>query len=202
MIAVADADSGLVLRCQSNDLAAFNEIVARYQDKVLNYISRMVGPAADAEDLAQETFVRAYANIGLFQSRSSLQTWLFRIATNLCIDHARRAAKRRFLLRSLKRDGSETSEEVIAEVPDTRLGPEPLLLNQEFGEVLNRALAELPAKLRTVILLFDVEGLPYEEIAQIAGCPLGTVKSRLFNARAALRQKLAPYLNATMYTGQ
>ncbi|WP_044949032.1 sigma-70 family RNA polymerase sigma factor [Chthonomonas calidirosea] len=192
------ADTALVQRAKANDRAAFNEIVLRYKDKVYNYIYRMVRHATDAEDLTQETFVRAYLSLHSFQSRASLNTWLFRIATNLCIDHCRRAKRTQGLVTSLSPDNEEEEEGPQRDVPDATFDPQRLLLNKELGEKLEKALQELPEKLRMVVLLYDVEGLSYEEIAAIAGCPLGTIKSRLFNARAALRRKLEPYLNITV----
>ena len=191
------ADTALVQRAQANDRAAFNEIVLRYKSKVYNYIYRMVRGAADAEDLTQETFVRAYLSIHSFQSRASLNTWLFRIATNLCIDFSRKK-RTQAPTASLQMDGEEEQEETQREIPDVAFDPQRLMLNKELGQRLEAAIGELPEKLRTVVLLYDIEGLPYEEIAAIAGCPLGTVKSRLFNARAALRARLAPYLNGTL----
>ncbi len=196
MVAVADADASLVQRCQSNDAAAFNEIVSRYQGKVYNYVCRMVGAGQDAEDLTQDTFVRAFASIRSFQSRASLTTWLFRIATNICIDHARRASRATLKAASLvlETDDGDTDREI----PDSRHDPQAVYLNLELGSELNRALADLPQKLRSVVLLYDMEGLAYDEIALIVECPLGTVKSRLFNARMALRAKLAPYLTGVV----
>ena len=192
------ADTALILRAQANDRAAFNEIVLRYKSKVYNYIFRMVHSATDAEDLTQETFVRAYLSIRTFQSRASLNTWLFRIATNLCIDFARKNKRLQGMTMSLSQDGSVEDDESDREIPDTAYDPQRLLMNKELGSQLNAALMELPIKLRTVVLMYDIEGLPYEEIAGIVGCPLGTVKSRLFNARCALRDKLAPYLSASV----
>jgi RNA polymerase sigma-70 factor (ECF subfamily) len=195
---VMHADTALVQRAKANDRAAFNEIVLRYKDKVYNYIYRMVRNATDAEDLTQETFVRAYLSLHSFQSRASLNTWLFRIATNLCIDHSRRAKRTQGLVTSLSPDNEEEEEGLQRDIPDATFDPQRLLLNKELGEKLEKALQELPEKLRMVVLLYDVEGLSYEEIAAIAGCPLGTVKSRLFNARAVLRRKLEPYLNVML----
>ena len=195
MIAVSNADTTLILRCQANDAAAFNEIVTRYKNKVYNYISRMVGAGTDAEDLTQDTFVRAYLNIKSFQSRASLNTWLFRIATNTCIDFARKNRKVKALTTSIMQSDDEDDGEVERDVPDSRFDPQSLFLNKELGVQLDQALKALPEKLRTVVLLHDIEGLAYEEIAQVVECPLGTVKSRLFNARAALRERLAPYLD-------
>lgn len=192
---VMHADLALVQRAQAKDRAAFNEIVLRYKGKVYNFIHRMVPNTLDAEDLTQETFVRAYMSIHSFQSRASLNTWLFRIATNLCIDHSRKNKKVYGMTSSLSQE-SEEDEETQRDIPDAALDPQRLLLNKELGGQLDKALRDLPEKLRTVVLLYDIEGLAYEEISGIIGCPLGTVKSRLFNARNALRQKLAPYLTA------
>ncbi len=197
MVAVGSfmvADTALVQRAQANDRTAFNEIVLRYKGKVYNFIHRMVPSPQDAEDLTQETFVRAYLSIASFQSRASLNTWLFRIATNQCIDYSRRSRKARGLVTSLSLDTEEDESEGQRDVPDDAYDPQRLLLNKELGAQLESALRGLPEKQRAVVLLYDIEGLPYEEIAAIAGCPLGTVKSRLFNARATLRDKLAPYL--------
>lgn len=192
---VMHADLALVHRAQAKDRAAFNEIVLRYKSKVYNYIHRTVPNVSDAEDLTQETFVRAYTSLHSFQSRASLNTWLFRIATNLCIDHSRKYKSKQSLTNSLSQE-TEGDEETDLEIPDVSFDPQRLLLNKEMGDRLEQALRELPEKLRTVVLLYDIEGLAYDEIAGIVGSPLGTVKSRLFNARNALRQKLAPYLAA------
>jgi RNA polymerase sigma-70 factor (ECF subfamily) len=197
---VANADTALIQRCQANDSAAFNEIVTRYKNKVYNYVSRMVGPGPDAEDLTQDTFVRAYTNLNSFQSRASLNTWLYRIATNLCIDFTRKNRKAKALTTSLRQEDAEEETDTERDVPDERFNPQAVYMNKELGVHLDRALAALPEKLRTVVLLHDIEGLAYEEIAGIVDCPLGTVKSRLFNARASLREKLAPYLGGALFT--
>jgi len=191
---VANADTGLIERCQANDAAAFNEIVSRYKNRVHNFVCRMVGPGTDAEDLTQETFVRAYMNIKSFQSRASLNTWLYRIATNICIDYTRKARKTRAMTASFQREDDEDNVDAAADLPDVRFDPQVVLLNRELGARLEQSVRSLPEKLRTVVLLHDIEGLPYDEIAHILDCPLGTVKSRLFNARSALKDKLQPYL--------
>lgn len=194
MIAVSNADAALILRCQANDAAAFNEIVTRYKNRVYNYICRMIGAGLDAEDLTQETFVRAYLNIHSFQSRASLNTWLFRIATNICIDFTRKNSKITMQTVPLQAHENREADGPERAIPDDRFDPQSVYLNKELGTQVDQALRSLPEKLRSVVLLHDLEGLPYEEIAAIVECPLGTVKSRLFNARLALREKLAPYL--------
>ncbi len=186
------ADNTLIQRAQANDRAAFNEIVLRYKSKIHNYLFRMVRSASDAEDLTQETFIRAYLSIHTFQSRASLNTWLFRIATNLCIDYSRKN-KNHIATQSLSIEDDEDNGSQ-RDIPDLAFDPQRLLLNRELGKRLDEALCQLPERLRTVVLLYDIEGLSYEEIALVVGTPLGTVKSRLFHARVQLREILLPYL--------
>src|SRR5262249_44554610 len=156
VVLVANADSALILRCQANDAAAFNEIVSRYKNKVHNYVCRMVGPGVDAEDLTQETFVRAYMNIRSFQSRAQLNTWLFRIATNICIDHRRKTARPKAMTVSLLRDSfDEDDGDGEREIPDQKFDPQHAFLNKELGIQLEVAMLALPDKLKTVMLLHD-----------------------------------------------
>lgn len=189
------ADSTLIQRAQAHDRAAFNEIVLRYKSKIYNYIFRMVRSASDADDLTQETFIRAYMSIHTFQSRASLNTWLFRIATNLCVDYSRKS-KTHPVPQSLS-TSQEEEQSAPQEIPSLAFEPQRLLLNRELGRRLEEALRQLPERLRTVVILYDLEGLSYEEIAQIVGTPLGTVKSRLYHARLQLREILLPYLQDT-----
>ncbi len=193
------SDRALVDRCRDRDGAAFNEVVDRYKTKIYNYLLRMMGNASDAEDLTQEVFVRLYTSLDSFRSQASLNTWLFRIAGNLCIDHFRRAKKHRAIAYSLdeplERDHPEGGGQTH-EVADTTYEPHRVAEHAETAQQIQRALGELPEKLRAVLILHDIEGMPYEEISQVVGCPLGTVKSRLFNARLQLRQRLSGYLQS------
>ena len=201
VICLTQPDTTLVERCRANDETAFNEVVSRYKDKIYNYLYRMMGDAADAEDLTQEVFVRLYTSLGSFRSQSSLSTWLFRIAGNLCIDHFRRSKKHRVVAYSLDEPVGETSDNADGtapgrEVADLTYEPHRLMERLEMSQQIQAALSGLPEKLRAVLILHDIEGMPYEEIAQVVRCPLGTVKSRLFNARLQLRQKLTGYLQS------
>ena len=196
VLRVPISDLSLVERCRVNDEAAFNEVVARYKNKVYNYVYRMTGSSDDAEDLTQEVFIRMYVSIDSFRSQSSLNTWLFRIASNLCIDRFRRAKSRTPAYSLDEPMGGEEGDQTGHDVADTTYEPHRLLENVEMAEQIQQALTQLPEKLRATLLLHDVEGLPYEEIAQVVGCPLGTVKSRLFNARMQLRQRLSGYLGS------
>jgi RNA polymerase sigma-70 factor (ECF subfamily) len=191
-------DTALIARCQKADIAAFNEIVGRYKGKIYNYLYRMTGNAEDAEDLTQEVFVRMYSHIHTFRAEASLSTWLFRIAGNLCVDAFRRKKKERGVVSSLdaplyndEEDGGATRD-----VPDMKAAPEVLFSRKELGGQIEEALAKLPTKLRSAVVLHDIEGLSYEEIAEVEKIPLGTVKSRIYNARVALRSSLRPYLES------
>ena len=156
----------------------------------------MIGSAADAEDLAQDTFVKAYQSLGSFRGSATLSTWLFRIATNVCIDYRRRRKHAPARALPLEVLGSDTvGIGFTAELPDSAPGPESCVLRMELQRKVRDSIDRLPEKLRAVLVLFDIEGLSYEEIAQVLGCPLGTVKSRLFSARQGLRQALAGYVD-------
>lgn len=191
-------DTSLIARCQKADIAAFNEIVARYKGKIYNYLFRMTGNAEDAEDLTQEVFVRMYNSIHTFRAEASLSTWLFRIAGNLCVDAFRRKKKERGLVSSLDTSFYSDDDNAAAtrDVPDSSTAPETLLSRKELGGQITAALDRLPPKLRSAVILHDIEGLSYEEIATVEKIPLGTVKSRIFNARVALREHLRPYLES------
>jgi RNA polymerase sigma-70 factor (ECF subfamily) len=193
---LSDVDAALVARCKGNDLTAFDEIVERYQHKIYGYVKRLVGNETDAEDITQEVFLKALNSLHRFREESSLQTWLFRIATNLCRDAHRRRQREKGRL-SLWRQAdeqNETEEGGIVDPLDDRFNPEKLLLHEELSAMLSQAIEQLPLAMREVLILHDVEQMPYEEIAQALGVPLGTVKSRLFHARARLRESLANYV--------
>lgn len=203
MICLSQTDTALICRCQDNDVAAFDGIVARYKHKIFNYIYRMVGDSDESEDLTQEVFVKTYLAISSFRNESSLNTWLYRIANNLCIDSHRKRARRQNALGgppvSLNEPAMESEGEDAGpgrEVADRSFEPYRMLAQQELDTQIKAALARLPLKMRTVVVLHDLEDMPYEQIASVVGCPLGTVKSRLFNARMQLRDLLKPYLES------
>lgn len=183
-------EQALVERCRRRDGEAFAKVVDAYQNRVYGFVRRMVSNPDEAADIAQDVFIRAYQNMHRFDGRASLRTWLFRIAHNLCIDRARK----------LGRSVDETSldvageEEGALEVADQRWDPETLVMDREMHDVVEAALASMSEKLRVVLLLHDREDLAYEEIAETLGLPIGTVKSRLFLARAHLQRQVGPYL--------
>lgn len=187
------AEATLIARAQAQDDTAFDQIVRLYADRIYNYVRRMVGNPQDAEDITQEVFIRAYQGLSQFDGRASFSTWLFRIATNLCIDHKRRQSRR---VQTLPYHRDEVDEdEGDWEFADTSQ-PSALeqLLTKELQGVVEQAIDMLSPKLKTVLLLYDVEGLSYEQIADALGIPMGTVKSRLFAAREQIRKQVEVYM--------
>ena len=197
VVCMLSADAILVHRCQEDDVEAFDEIVARYKDGVYNYIWRMISNRDDVEDLTIEVFVRAFSCIKNFRRESNLRTWLYRIATNLCIDKYRRASLEKQFCISLdaEREDDDGPSKPM-ELPDETYDPQRVFERVELQSEIQRALAALPEKLRAAMILYDIEGMSYEDIAEALECPVGTVKSRLFNARMQLRTLLKPYVEA------
>jgi len=183
------SELALVERCRNQDSEAFGKIVDAYQHRVYGFVKRMVSDPEEATDISQEVFIRAYQGLGRFDGRSSLRTWLFRIAYNLCVDRARKAD------RSPQESRFESADEdQPMDFPDPRWDPESLLLGVELFAVVEAAIGSMSEKLRSVLLLHDREDLAYEEIAMALDLPIGTVKSRLFLARAHLQRALNGYI--------
>jgi len=180
----------LVERCRRQDAEAFGKIVDAYQHRIFGFVRRMVADSEEASDVSQEVFIRAFQGLGRFDGRSSLRTWLFRIAYNLCIDRARRAGRTPAETRI---ENAEEDDQTF-EFPDSRWNPEEIVINDELMTIMEKGIGAMSEKLRTVLLLHDREDLAYEEIAQALDLPIGTVKSRLFLARAHLQQVLGEYL--------
>lgn len=171
----------------------FDEIVRRYGRHVFNLAYRMTGNDADAQDLTQEAFLRVFRSMDRIRPGVPLEGWLYRIVTNLFIDSLRR--RRRVRVESLDQPAAtRAGGEVERVVPDPSGDPEALVVDPVVDAHVQRALGELSPELRAVVVLSDVEGFAYEEVAQILGVPLGTVKSRLHRARRFLRDRLAPVL--------
>jgi len=186
------AEQALVEQCKRQNLDGFSRIVDAYQARLFGFVRRMVANEEEALDVTQETFIRAFRNLDKFDGRSSVRTWLFRIAHNLCIDRARRLG-RRVAETSLEPNSPEDDQ---IEFCDERWDPERLMLEQEFAGIVEQALESMSDKLRTVLLLHDKEDLGYEEIAKVMDIPVGTVKSRLFLARAHVRSYIVRYQSA------
>jgi len=185
------SDAALLQRVKQGDRSAYDLLVAKYQHKILNLIMRYVKEPSEAMDVAQEAFLKAYRAVPSFRGDSAFYTWLYRIAINTAKNHLV-AAKRRPI--SLEVDLSEVEgSEPFAMLRDVDT-PERLALTDEIGEAINDAVDELPDELRTAILLREIEGMSYEEIAQAMDCPVGTVRSRIFRAREAIDKRIKPLM--------
>lgn len=183
------SDENLVKRCQAGDSLAFETLVVRYQRQIFSLIYRMTNNSEVVEDLAQDVFISAFKAIGEFKGNSSFFTWLYRIAINKCKNY----------LTSLKgspislEDKRSENKAFLLDITDRKTNPQTALLTRELLEQLNEALENLPEDQRMTLTLYDLEGLSYQEIAEILHCPVGTVRSRLARARIALKEKLKDY---------
>jgi len=180
-------DLRLIDRFKSGDAAAFEEIVLKHQDKIYNLCRHMLGNAHDAEDAAQDVFIKAYQGLHKFQPHASLYTWLYRIAVNTCIDYRRKP----FFESIFKH--TEEGKELVYDLPSDAPSPERLYQSKQIGLALRISLGKLSQKLRTVIILKEVEGLSYEEIAEVLDISLGTVKSRIARAREELLELMKEF---------
>ena len=185
-------DRDLVRAAQKGDQTAFRQLVERYQRKVYQLALGMMKDADDAMDIAQETFVRVHRYLPSFKGDSSFFTWTYRIAMNLCLDAQR---KRGRLSRVDAEEGDEAELEAAMDPPSAALaGPQRAALNAELKGKLEEALAGLSENHRSILLLRELEGLSYEELAKVLGIRKGTVMSRLFHARLKMQNKLRDYL--------
>ncbi len=186
----ADAsDLSLVQRVQRGDKSAFDVLVLKYQHKVVKLVMRYMRDPADAEDVAQEAFIKAYRALPNFRGDSAFYTWLYRIAINTA-KNAIVSRDRNPVGFDLDLQDAESSYDMQARLADTET-PEALVLTEEIRTIVNRSIDALPEDLRTAIVLRELEGLSYEEIAATMDCPVGTVRSRIFRAREAIDRKLA-----------
>ena len=190
----ADEDAALVERALNDDLAAFEQLVTRYQDKITGFAARMLSDRDEAEDVAQEVFIKAYRHLESFRGASSFSTWLYRITTNLCIDRVRAKKRRPQSAYSLDEPIDREEDSGKREIADTTFEPSGQIERDELRLQVRQTMAEMPEKQRSVLVMCDLQGMAYEEIAQVLGCPIGTVKSRLFHARADLARRLKPYM--------
>jgi RNA polymerase sigma-70 factor (ECF subfamily) len=184
-------DQMLVDRVQQGDKSAFDLLVLKYQHKIIKLIMRYVRDPTEALDVAQEAFLKAYRAIPSFRGDSAFYTWLYRIAINTAKNHLV-AARRRPLEYDLDiQDPEQYDMQARLKHTDT---PEGLVLTEEIKATVNKAIDMLPEDLRTAIILRELEGMSYEEIAQTMECPVGTVRSRIFRAREAIDKRLRPLL--------
>ena len=190
-----DSDLALVERALDNDLAAFEQLVSRYQNKIMAYVARMLNDHEEAEDVTQEVFIKAYRSLDSFRGASSFSTWLYRIATNLCIDRVRKRKRSPQQAYSLDEPFDKDEESGGRDVPDVTNEPSLGVEREELRQQVRLTVAQMPEKLRSVLVMCDIQGMAYEQIAQVLDCPIGTVKSRLFHARADLARRLRPYMH-------
>lgn len=191
-----EIDQLLVERVQRGDKKAFELLVIKYQRKLMRLVSRLVRDQAEAEDVVQEAFIKAYRALPQFRGDSAFYTWLYRIGINTAKNYLVTQGRR-----------APTSTEADVEEAETfddgdRLRdintPESLLATKQIAQTLNVAMDELPEELRMAITLREIEGLSYDEIAESMGCPIGTVRSRIFRAREAISEKLRPLLDTAL----
>ena len=189
-----ETDQALVERVQAGDKQAFGLLVTKYQRKLLRLVSRIVKDPAEAEDVAQEAFIKAYRALATFRGESAFYTWLYRIGVNTAKNWLAANGRRMYASTDIRDDDDEPVNEGDL-LPDVET-PERMLMTKQIGDTVNAAMEELPDELRTAVTLREIEGLSYEDIAQVMDCPIGTVRSRIFRAREAIAGKLRPLLDA------
>lgn len=193
------SDRDLVLACQKRDPAAFEELVKRHQRTVYALLYQLAPDWIDTSDLAQEVFIRVWRSINNLRNPSSFRGWLTQIVTNLFYDELRKRPRR---VPTVSMDegidpDAEDGESATRDIPDVSMLPDEKILNRELSEVIREAMVKLPEQFRTAIVLREVEGLSYEEIAILTKTEMGTVKSRIARARTKLQELLQPYLQRT-----
>lgn len=187
-----EVDQQLVERAQRGDKKAFELLVSKYQRKLARLLSRFIRDATEVEDVTQEAFIKAYRALPAFRGDSAFYTWLYRIGINTAKNHLvamGRRAPTQTDIDSEEAEGFENGDQLR----DLNT-PENELASRQIAETVNQTLGELPEELRTAITLREIDGLSYEDIANIMNCPIGTVRSRIFRAREAIAAKLRPLL--------
>ena len=182
----SDTDQQLVQRAQRGDLRAFDLLVLKYQGRIAALVSRYVSDAGEVEDVTQEAFIKAYRALGKFRGDSAFYTWLYRIAANAAKNH---------LVAKGRRPGADATIEDAEGYDEGGLllesaSPEALAMGGELAEVVESALNALPGELKAALMLREFDGLSYDDIADVLGCPVGTVRSRIFRAREAIDQRV------------
>jgi RNA polymerase sigma-70 factor (ECF subfamily) len=189
------SDAELVTLCKKQEQGAFNELVKRHQRTVYSLLYKLAPGWTDSADLAQEAFIRIWRGIDRLQNPHSFRSWLTQIVTNLFYDELRKRPRQ---LPTLSLDQSlegDEDQDITRDVKDHSAGPDELCQRKELSKVVEKSIASLPDQFRTAIVLREMEGLSYEEIAQMTHTDLGTVKSRISRARAKIQNTLTPYLH-------
>ena len=188
-----EVDQQLVLRAQRGDKRAFELLVLKYQRKLGRLLSRWVRDPAEVEDVTQEAFIKAYRALPGFRGESAFYTWLYRIGINTAKNYLVALGRRAPTVTEI--DNEEAEDVEVGEQLKDMNTPEQQMMTRQIAETVNSTLLELPEELRTAITLREIDGLSYEEIAQIMNCPIGTVRSRIFRAREAIAEQLKPLLD-------
>ncbi|HLS18075.1 MAG TPA: RNA polymerase sigma factor RpoE [Paenalcaligenes sp.] len=183
-----DVDTDLVARAQKGDKRAFDLLVLKYQRRIMRLLARMVRDVDELEDLAQETFIKAYRAINQFRGDSAFYTWLYRIAINTARNWQARQYRQPRTVEPFENEDGETFDQV-ENLTDIST-PDSVLFSKQVAKAIQDTLTQLPDELRTALELREVEGMTYEEISQAMGCPIGTVRSRIFRAREAVANAL------------
>ena len=187
-----EVDQELVARAQRGDKKAFELLVVKYQRKLARLLSRFIRDASEVEDVTQEAFIKAYRALPSFRGDSAFYTWLYRIGINTAKNYLVSLGRRAPTVTGVDSEEAEGIEEGD-QLRDLNT-PENQLMSRQLADTVNQALQELPEELRTAITLREIDGMSYEEIAQIMSCPIGTVRSRIFRAREAIAERLRPQL--------
>lgn len=188
-----EVDQALVERAQGGDKYAFDLLVSKYQRKLSRLLSRFIRDSAEVEDVCQEAFIKAYRALPSFRGDSAFYTWLYRIGINTAKNYLVSQGRRAPTSTSFDAEEAESFEDA-SQLRDINT-PESLLLSKQIGQTVNSAMESLPEELRTAIVLREIDGMSYEEIASMMDCPIGTVRSRIFRAREAVAARLRPLLD-------
>lgn len=189
----ADSDAEIVRTVQAGDVAAFDQLILKYRGRLYGVVYNMTSNREDAADLTQDAFIKAFQSINRFQGQSSFFTWLYRIAINSTLTHLRKNRLRTFFSLEKVDEEDRQSAEVIEALTDNS-GAERDTYVRELQEKLNEAMQKLSIKHRTVVTLFEIDGLSHQEIAEVMNCSVGTVRSRLHYAKQLLQAELQPYI--------
>ncbi len=189
----ADADVDVVRRVQAGDVAAFDALIGKYRERVYGIIYNMTSNREDAADLTQDTFIKAFQSIQRFGGQSSFFTWLYRIAVNSTLSHLRKSRLRSFFSLDTLNADEPVAKDVVEALTD-KTGVDRDTYVRELQEKLNDAMLKLSIKHRTVVTLFEIDGLSHQEIAEVMECSVGTVRSRLHYAKQLLQAELQPYI--------
>ncbi|MBX9812428.1 MAG: RNA polymerase sigma factor RpoE [Burkholderiales bacterium] len=188
-----EVDQQLVERAQRGDKHAFELLVSKYQRKLGRLLSRFIRDTTEVEDVTQEAFIKAYRGLPTFRGDSAFYTWLYRIGINTAKNYLVAIGRRAPTTTDFDSEDAESFEDGD-QLRDLNT-PENQMMSRQVAETVNQTLEQLPEELRTAITLREIEGLSYEDIANIMNCPIGTVRSRIFRAREAIAEKLRPLLD-------